>query len=401
MSTLPLVSIIINNYNYGRFVGVAIDSALSQTYRQTEVIVVDDGSTDQSHQIITEYEGRIIPVLKENGGQTSTFNTGFAVSRGEILLFLDADDFLLPGAVEKAVELFQSSKAVKVHWPLWEVDGKGNRTGRVKPGMPLPGGDLRELLLTVGPDNIGTVPTSGNAWLRNYLAEVMPLPEIERQLHIGSASADLLLSTLAVLFGTIMPIREAMGCYRVHGQNDYAGTPFLERVRRDQSIYDHICAELCRHCRARSIDPRPEIWRSKSWCHRLYQTTQEIAMFVRPQDRFILVDDQQWGINGTSLGHPVPFLEREGEYWGPPPDDWTAIQELERQRRTGVKYIVFPWTTFWWLDHYRALHEYLRSRFPTLVQNDRLVLFDLRGAKEATKECDDCIDEHQKLTPMA
>lgn len=63
---LPLVSIIINNYNYGRFLREAIDSALNQTYPHVEVIVVDDGSTDGSQEIITSYGDRVIPVLKEN-----------------------------------------------------------------------------------------------------------------------------------------------------------------------------------------------------------------------------------------------------------------------------------------------------------------------------------------------
>ncbi len=68
MSSSQKVSIIINNYNYGRFLKEAIDSALNQTYSNTEVIVVDDGSTDNSHEIIAEYGKQIIPILKENRG---------------------------------------------------------------------------------------------------------------------------------------------------------------------------------------------------------------------------------------------------------------------------------------------------------------------------------------------
>ena len=67
-----LVTILINNYNYGRFLRDAIDSALNQTYRNLEVIVVDDGSTDESREVIASYGDRIIPVLKENGERLST-----------------------------------------------------------------------------------------------------------------------------------------------------------------------------------------------------------------------------------------------------------------------------------------------------------------------------------------
>src|SRR5712692_1029705 len=99
-------SIIINNCNYGQFLKAAIDSALSQTYLHKEVIVVDDGSTDNSREIIAgSYGSRIVPVLKENGGQASAFNAGFAVSRGEVVFFLDSDDMLLPRSEEHTSEL--------------------------------------------------------------------------------------------------------------------------------------------------------------------------------------------------------------------------------------------------------------------------------------------------------
>src|SRR5215813_6060987 len=103
MSEHPLASIIIDNYNYGRFLQGAIDSALQQTYTPLEVIVVDDGSTDNSREIIAGYGPRIIPVLKENGGQASAFNAGFRVSRGAVVFFLDSDDLLIPTAVENVV----------------------------------------------------------------------------------------------------------------------------------------------------------------------------------------------------------------------------------------------------------------------------------------------------------
>src|SRR5208282_584801 len=92
----PLVSIIVTNYNYARYLRAAIDSALAQTYPHVEVIVVDDGSTDESREVIESYEKRVLPVIKANGGHGSAVNAGFVVSRGEIVIFLDADDELLP-----------------------------------------------------------------------------------------------------------------------------------------------------------------------------------------------------------------------------------------------------------------------------------------------------------------
>ena len=133
MGDVRRASIIINSYNYARYLGQAIDSALGQTYPHTEVVVVDDGSTDDSRAVLTGYGNRVRAVLKDNGGQASAFNAGLQASRGEVVLFLDSDDALLPKAVARAVEFFRDPDVVKVHWPLWEIDAQGRKTGTVWP----------------------------------------------------------------------------------------------------------------------------------------------------------------------------------------------------------------------------------------------------------------------------
>jgi glycosyltransferase involved in cell wall biosynthesis len=115
----PLASILINNYNYARFLDEAIGSALGQTYPSKEIIVVDDGSTDNSREIISRYGDRIIPILKENGGQASAFNAGVARCQGDILCFLDSDDFFHPDKLERVAAAFHqqgmNSRAMLVH----------------------------------------------------------------------------------------------------------------------------------------------------------------------------------------------------------------------------------------------------------------------------------------------
>ncbi|MGB3653465.1 MAG: glycosyltransferase, partial [Rivularia sp. (in: cyanobacteria)] len=108
----PLVTVIIGNYNYEQFIGKAIDSVLNQTYENIEIIVVDDGSTDNSRKIIDSYGDRIIPVFKENGGQPSNYNAGFASSKGDIICFLDSDDIFLPNKVSRIVSIFESYKDI-------------------------------------------------------------------------------------------------------------------------------------------------------------------------------------------------------------------------------------------------------------------------------------------------
>jgi SAM-dependent methyltransferase len=103
----------------------------------------------------------------------------------------------------------------------------------------------------------------------------------------------------------------------------------------------------------------------------------EIANLVKPGDSFILVD--QWWGNEEPLPHchAIPFMERNGQYWGKPSDDATAIRELERLREAGARHIVFAWPSFWWLEHYSGLASCLDYRFSCVLSNDRLIVYDL------------------------
>ena len=132
MNGQPLVSIIINNYNYEKFLSKAIDSALTQYYSNIEVVVVDDGSTDNSRSVIEQYGDKIIACFQENGKQGAALNKGFSICHGEILFFLDADDFLFKNAVESVVRVW-SEDLVKVHFRLQIVDGESQPTDKFLP----------------------------------------------------------------------------------------------------------------------------------------------------------------------------------------------------------------------------------------------------------------------------
>ena len=98
----PLLSIVIANYNYGRFLEEAIQSVLSQSCQDFELIIVDGGSTDNSVEVINKYQERLAWWCSEkDGGQSAAFNKGFSHARGRFLTWLNADDVLLPGTIEK------------------------------------------------------------------------------------------------------------------------------------------------------------------------------------------------------------------------------------------------------------------------------------------------------------
>lgn len=120
----------------------------------------------------------------------------------------------------------------------------------------------------------------------------------------------------------------------------------------------------------------PEISRS-DWQERVAATACDLLSLIPPKESFILVDEEQIRAALPEGVDAIPFLERDGEYWGPPPNDPVAIWELERLREAGARYIAFAWPAFWWLDHYSGLREHLVSRFTRVAETADLMLFDL------------------------
>lgn len=174
----PLVSILINNYNYGRFLEEAIDSALSQTYPRTEVVVVDDGSTDNSREVIAKYGDRIVAILKENGGQASAFNAGFKACTGDIICILDSDDACVPEKVAKIVSIFTADPEVGwCYHTLRIFDTSLGKYLRSDPeGLPSRKIDFRENIRD------GKLPsfapaTSGLCFRRSVIEKILPMPE--------------------------------------------------------------------------------------------------------------------------------------------------------------------------------------------------------------------------------
>src|ERR1700760_2013762 len=154
LSAEPLVSILVSNYNYGRYIASAIQSALNQTYRKIELIVCDDGSTDDSVAVIEAFERkdeRLRLIRKANGGQASGFNAAFAVSKGEIIALLDSDDLFLPNKVERIVADFQShpDAGFGVHRVI-RVSADLRRQGVWPMSAPLPSGWYGSLMLHDG-----------------------------------------------------------------------------------------------------------------------------------------------------------------------------------------------------------------------------------------------------------
>ena len=244
-----LVSIVVTNYNYGRYLRSSIDSALAQTWPHIEVIVVDDGSTDDSREIIESYGTRIAPVLKPNGGHGSAVNAGFAASRGEIVMFLDADDELLPNVVDQVVKAWRPGVA-KIQFQLELIDERGHPLGTRVPSFDgfVPNGNVRDRIVRFG--ECPSAPSSGNAYARTALSRLMPLDE-----SIWIQAAEKSLVFLTPFFGEVVSLRAPLGRYRIHAANDsrFKGR-HLEALHRRLSAAYFVPETICNIAAAKGID---------------------------------------------------------------------------------------------------------------------------------------------------
>lgn len=289
------VEVVVNNHDYGRYVAAAVDSALAQSHPDTRVIVVDDGSTDDSREVLQAYEERVELVLKENGGQASALNAGLERCRGDLVIFLDADDVLHPEAAARlATALAADPGAAKAHMRMEVIDAAGNPTGELKPPprWSMPSGDLRAAELAY-PFDLAWLPTSAYAFRRELLAPILPIPE--EDYRIG---ADWHLIHLSTLLGRVATVEE-VGCgYRVHGANNYeprAAEIDLDRVRATIGYGRRIATDLL--ALAADLDlPHPARILSVADLGR-----RMISLRLEP-DRHPVAEDTRAGLLRDSLG---------------------------------------------------------------------------------------------------
>jgi len=158
-------------------------------------------------------------------------------------------------------------------------------------------------------------------------------------------------------------------------------------VELDLRHAEHCLARLRTYYQEQGAQVDTDAWKKESWYHRLYQSALDIKAQIPDGDTFVLVDQDNWATGGRVAGRRAfPFPELNGEFGGPPADDTVATEELERRRRAGAAFIVFAWQAFWWLDYYTGFKNYLETRFPCLMRNERLIIFDLRSSNRAEAE---------------
>lgn len=218
----PTVTILIDTYNYARFVGRAVESALRQEYDgpPIQILVVDDGSTDETAAVVRRYGPEVEYISKTNGGQASALNLGVRESEGDVICLLDGDDYFYPGKVQQVADAFRRRPEVGLVYNEFDiVDSTGTSLHKVYPeptwtGYRIPPAripsQLRSLILLGHPWTCITSATS----VRRAVVADLHIPE-EVFLH----SPDLFLGLVLPFLTEVAIIESSQTAYVFHGQN--------------------------------------------------------------------------------------------------------------------------------------------------------------------------------------
>lgn len=214
----PTVTVLIDTFNHERFIEASILSVLGQDFpaMETEILIVDDGSTDQTPEIIRKFDSRVRLIRKENGGQASAFNVGISEARGEFIAFLDGDDWWAPNKLSRAMEYLTAHRDVGVlGHGIYEVDTVLKYTTETSPAKS------REISFasvegaTFFRQTMCFFGTSRLMIRKEVAQRVIPIPEsivIE---------ADEFLAIMSIAYSRAALLTEPLTYYRLHEDNLY------------------------------------------------------------------------------------------------------------------------------------------------------------------------------------
>jgi glycosyltransferase involved in cell wall biosynthesis len=237
----PFVTALIDTYNHEAFIEEAISSVLKQDFpaSETEILVVDDGSTDNTPEVVRKFAPRVRPLRKINGGQASAFNAGIPEARGEIVAFLDGDDWWAPNKLTAIAKAFAADADIGlVGHGVTEVylDGR-QRTEMLRDDYRFRITSTEEAKkFRMSRSFLGT---SRMAYRREILRRIGRVPESLK------FEADEYLFTLAGLFADVMILRESFTFYRLHDRNLFQFTNGdAEAVRAKQKVLTALAQSL-------------------------------------------------------------------------------------------------------------------------------------------------------------
>jgi hypothetical protein len=308
---LPSVSVAMINYNYGRFLAEAIESVLHQEHPPLDVVVVDDGSTDSSREVLQQYEGRITAILTPNRGKGAATNTAVDACRGDVVALIDSDDLMLPSRLRRIAEVYAAHP--KAQWVWHDLQHVRRETMEELPPVILQN-------FTAGPHDHcaavarGDLPmsapaTSALSWRRTFLASLLPMAP-------GMRSQDNYLKFLSLGLAPGFVVAERLALQGIHDSNAFTTATGKER-RHKQSL--------------RAIDAAPGLGQ-----HGLHALQRRLLA-----DAFLL-SRATTSLSPADRGHLLQQLRAVGPAMAPwialsaGRRGWARFKELKSQRALGT-----------------------------------------------------------------
>lgn len=289
----PYFTVLIDAYNYGRYIEEAVSSVLAQDFppEEREILVVDDGSTDDTAARLRKFGNAIRYLYKSNGGQASAFNYGFANARGEIIALLDADDVWLPQKLMRLRDVFgQNPDAGMAYHKLYWWDG-ANETEADRYFIPISGRvpESRSALL-----QYPMASTSCLAFRRGALEKFLPVPETLR------SQADAFLTALVIFIAPVIAVMDYLGKYRLHATNLFhtaAAKPSPAQIEHRMAMRAALLGEIQEWLHRNGFDFRSADLRAyfKQW-----KRAQE-------HDAFLLEAPGRWKYFRHLVSHPWTY----------------------------------------------------------------------------------------------
>jgi glycosyltransferase involved in cell wall biosynthesis len=372
---------------------------LAQDYSDFGVMVLDNGSSDDTGTVVRSFDDPRITYIRNpvNIGCMPNWNRAIELNRSAYLTLLSDDDLMLPGFIGESVAMLDQHPKVAFSFvaPRYvDVDRTPLGTSHTQdmPAGVIEGFKYIELhvsgrrcriepcavmMRAASVAEVGSFDTPHtrdtddlNLWFRlaaRFSVAFIPKELVELRVHAGQLSESGFRQGGQAYYGAFAERIDGLS-YLI--QSERAG---------DSSYRDWLATQLRSLHFNQSMQLHslfPQLY--YSWSERVQMAKHDLNGLIPIGDRFILVDESQWGSNFLDARQAIPFVERDGMYWGRPADDEMAIRELERLRGSGPSFMVFAWPTFWWLDYYVGLHDYLSSKFRCALTNSRVVAFDLR-----------------------
>ncbi len=398
------ITVALMTRNRPHFLRQAMQSVLAQQDVELELLVFDNASTDDTPDVVLSFGDPRVSHLPSDSDIGIMRNWNRAIDtakvRSAFVSIFHDDDIMLPGFLAESLRALRDHRSAGICLSLTEfIDGDGNVTEILQPGAMTPGLnrslDMVELIMQgraplifppmgvfraetlqrIGPaDSPHTRATCDMShWHRAIMdSDVCFLPKVLTQYRLHGGTDTHLLHQKAKALGWYGVLVERGDLIAHLLRSERAADPQYRKWLADWLVWTHAAQSDSLHTLSDEIYHTPE--------NRMALLASWLDHAIPPGQPVILIDDAQLGAGETINGRRiVPFIERDGQYWGHPESAQHAIGELERLRCDGIHWLAVAWPCRWWLHEYGDFEHHLRSHYRIALNFPHGVIFDLRN----------------------